>query len=62
MTTAVTDTVTFDGRTLIPGEVFRPDADHPDYEVMFVRLDGTAATFADCHGTWTAALTPKEIS
>lgn len=60
MTTVLTDTVTFDGRTLTPGEVFRPSADHPQYEVLFVGLSGNTATFTDCCGSWSQPLTPKE--
>jgi hypothetical protein len=48
--------VQYDGRTLTPGEVFRPLADHPDYEVLFVGLVGTTATFADGWGAWSEDL------
>lgn len=60
MTIVLTDMVRFDGRTLTPGEVFRPLADHPEYEVTFVRLDGDTITLADCCGSWSKQLTPKE--
>lgn len=61
MTAVLTDTVTIDGRTLAPGEVFRPLPEQPDYEVMFVRLDKVTAILADCCGSWSLPLTPKEI-
>lgn len=62
MTAAVlTETVTLDGRALTPGEVFRPVREHPEYWVVFVGLSGTTATFADCCGTWSQPLTPREI-
>lgn len=60
MSTAVADTVTIDGRTLTPGEVFRPLADHPEYKVVFVRLDGDTITLADCCGSWSQPIPPKE--
>lgn len=57
---ALTEELMFDGWALTPGEVFRPDAERPEYEVLFVGLFGNVAAFADCCGAWTVTLTPKE--